>query len=240
MVKDFEILDWDSEFFGFKVARISSNISQKYYKELISELYHFNVELIYFNSSFDPSESEFYSILKIDEVVELSKELKLKKNFHPKVKFFNQSEATLEMKNLVRRIARRSRFYFDDNITTAKVYKLYDIWLDKSVNGIGADTVLVYEENNKIKGFATVKVNENNGVGVIPLMGVESKSEGKGISFMLMEAIESYLLEKKCSILRSSTQAKNLKALKVYERFGIKCESGSVINHLWRKSTRLK
>ncbi|MBZ9631504.1 GNAT family N-acetyltransferase [Salegentibacter sp. LM13S] len=234
-MKDFEILEWDSEFFGFKVAKIASNISDEHYQKILSQLHKEEVELIYFNSNFDVSESEYYTVLKIDEIVELSKELKLKKEFHPKVKFFDQTIPTTEMRNLLKRIARRSRFYFDDKIPNSKVYELYDIWLDKSVKHIGADAVLVYQDDDEVKGFATIRFR-NNGEGIIPLMGVDAKSEGKGISFLLMEAIESYLIERNCSVLKSSTQSRNLKALKVYERFGIKCERGFNINHLWRKS----
>lgn len=233
-MSDYEILDWDSNFFGLKVARITPHISLEVYKKLLSHLYKDGFELVYFNSHFGLPESEFYKIIKIDEVVELSKKLKVRKKFHPKVKLFDKPNATLEMQDLVKRIARRSRFYFDDNIPKSKVYELYNIWLDKSVKLISADSVIVYEDDNKVKGFATIKIMKN-GIGVIPLMGVDAKSEGKGISFMLMEAIESYLLEENCTILKSSTQAKNLKALKVYERFGIKCEKNFSINHLWRK-----
>lgn len=236
MQKDFEILDWDSQFFGCKIARISSNISQKDYQQAILELYGEAVDLAYFNSPFELKETAYYSVLKIDEMVELSKELKLKKKFHSKVKFFDQAKATPEMKEQVKRIAQQSRFYFDDNIEKSKVYELYDIWLDKSVNKKTADAVLVYEDSAEVKGFATIKRN-NNGTGIIPLMGVDANSEGKGISFMLMEAIETYLLENNCSVLKSTTQAKNLKALKVYERFGIQCKKGYSINHLWKKTS---
>ncbi|SKB37099.1 Acetyltransferase (GNAT) family protein [Salegentibacter holothuriorum] len=238
MQKNFEILDWDSQFFGSKIARINSNISQKHYQQAILELYGEAVDLVYFNSAFELKETAYYSVLKIDEMVELSKELKFKKKFHPKIKFFDQPNATPGMKEQVKRIARQSRFYFDNNIEKSKVYELYDIWLDKSVNKKGADAVLVYEDNAEVKGFATIKRIEN-GTGIIPLMGVEAKSEGKGISFMLMEAIETYLLENNCKILKSTTQAKNIKALKVYERFGIQCKSSYAINHLWRKPNNL-
>ncbi|WP_051935900.1 GNAT family N-acetyltransferase [Salegentibacter sp. Hel_I_6] len=233
-MKDFEVLDWDSDFFGVKVAKIDPKLKIENYNKLIQNLDKENIELAYFNSDFVLPSSDLYEVIKLDNKIALSKKLGTRKDFHPGIRFYTNSTPTPEMFQLSKRIARRSKFYDDANISKKKVYELYELWLDKSVKGILADAVIVYEENGVILGLVSIKINEKN-EGIIPLLGVDAKHEGKSISFYLMAAVETYLLENNCEVLISSTQAQNLKALKVYERFGVHCEKGLYINHLWRK-----
>lgn len=234
-MKDFEILKWDSDFFGYKIAKINSSVGPDRLNTVLFELHKNGVELVYFNSTFNLGLYEHYKNYEIDRSVSLSKVLKEKKVLNPNVKFFIEKEPTFKMLELSRRIARRSRFYVDPNIPNSKVYDLYEIWLNKSVSESGTNTTLIYEKDAEILGFATIRI-ENGNEGRIPLMGVAAENEGKGISFILMQAIETYLMEQNCKVLKSATQSKNLKALKVYQRFGISCEESFNINHLWLKS----
>lgn len=232
-MKDFEILEWDSNFFGHKVARINNSVDKKSLPAFLKALYELRVELIYFNSNFNIAKSGYYKNFEIDKKVSLTKILKEKKAYHPNVRFFTGKEPTSKMLELSRRIARRSRFYSDPNIPTVKVYELYEIWLQNAISNL--DIILTYQIDNEVLGFAIVEIHDSN-EGTIPLMGVDVNNEGKGISFILMQAIETYLLEQNCKTLRSATQSKNLKALKVYQRFGINCEESFNINHLWLKT----
>lgn len=236
-MRNFEILEWDSDFFGLKVAKVDPQLKVENYKELIQNLDKESIELAYFNSDFVLPSSDLYKVIKLDSKIAFSKKLVTRKDYHPGIKFYTNSTPTPEMLQLSKRIARRSKFYDDPNISKKKVYELYELWLDKSVKGILADAVIVYEENDVILGLVSIKINEEN-EGIIPLLGVNANYEGKGVSFSLMQASETYLLDNNCEVVISSTQAQNLKALKIYERFGVKCEKGRYINHLWRKSIK--
>lgn len=230
----FKILEWDSNFFGIKVARIDSNLNKHNIINVFSQLNCEGVDLVYFNSRFLVGEDKNYKNYLLDKRVSLLKKLKDKKPWDDRVKLFSGNVPTGKMIELSRRVAQNSRFYFDPNIPEKKVYEMYEIWLKKSISKEMATDVLVYENENGILGFATIKILSNDKA-LIPMLAVDRNFEGLGISFMLMQAIETFLLNKGCDYLVSETRAKNLRALKVYKRFGITCEPSHYINHLWRR-----
>lgn len=233
-MKTFQNLEWDSNFFGIRVARIDSGLQEPDFMEVISQLDSEEFDLVYFNSKFLVKENKYYKNHLLDKRVSLIKELKDKKPWDDRVKLYNGRVPTGKMIDLSRRVAQSSRFFFDPAIPNEKVYEMYKIWLSKSVSKEMATDVLVYEDEYGIQGFATIKILDN-GKALIPMLAVDRNHEGLGISFMLMQAIETFLLKEGCEYLISETKAKNLRALKVYERFGITCEPSHYINHLWRR-----
>ena len=66
---------------------------------------------------------------------------------------------------------------------------------------------MVYKENSKIVGFATIDIK--NGKGRTPLFAVKREYEGKGISFALMRAMESVLKREGCPVVVGGTQKLN-------------------------------
>lgn len=236
-MKTFEILEWDSSFFGLRVARIDSDLQEGDFNHVIEQLNSEGIDLVYFNSKFCVQENQYYKNHLLDKRVSLIKELKDKKPWDNRVKLYNGRVPTKKMIDLSRRVAQSSRFYFDPDIPNEKVYEMYEIWLSKSVSKDMATDVLVYEDENGIQGFASIKILAN-GKALIPMLAVDRNHEGLGISFMLMQAIETFLLDKGCEYLVSETKAKNLRALKVYKRFGITCEPSHYINHLWRRERK--
>lgn len=233
-MSDWELLQWDSDFFGIKIARINPEIEENRLNEVLLELFRAGIELIYFNSALTLSQNDYYDARLLDKRVTLIKEIKSDKPWHRNVRFYEAGTPTPEMIQMSRRVARSSRFFYDNNIPNQKVYEMYEIWLQKSVTKEMANHVLVFERDKEILGFATIKINEDKAV--VPMLAVDSNHEGKGISFLLLQAVEGFLIKSDLKYLYSETQAKNLKALKVYERFGVKCNESHAVYHLWRKN----
>lgn len=233
-MKEFEILSWDSSFFGVKTARVKTKHDNFELKKILEDLYDQDVELIYYNSPVRLDDFDQYQSVLLDTRVSILKELKTRRDFNEYVKIYEGKEPSEEMLHLSERIARESRYFYDPNIPKQKVFEMYEIWLNKSVTGEMATDVLVYEKDEKVLGLATIKLIDQDR-GLIPLLAVASEHEGKGISFALMRAVEEYLLQKGRKFLVSETQAKNVKAIKVYERFGVECQETHHVYHLWRR-----
>lgn len=90
----------------------------------------------------------------------------------------------------------------------------YELWLKKSVYGIFDDICLMVKQENKIKGFITLKkYNEKLKIG---LLAVSKKYHGQGVGRTLMTIAEMYAIENDCREVQVSTQLANNSAINLY------------------------
>ena len=235
MKSDFEFLEWDSEFFNLKIGKLSG-IKLEDSQDKLKNLFDDCIDLIYYysDSPLDSSYfSPYYDVLLVDTKIPIKKFVE-PKSTHPKISSYSGGKNNNELIALAQLAGGYTRFKIDSKISDKKFNELFKIWMEKSIEGSMASKVLVYTENDKIVGFATAKIE--NKIGYAPLLAVDRKYEGLGISFALMNAVQSYLFENGCEFLISSTQKINKKALKIYERWGCIFDDPVYVYHLWRKN----
>lgn len=238
MEKNYEILDWDSRFFGFTVAKIKDNaLAAEGGRNVLECLRNKDVKLAFYNTK-SPLESSFlenedYEIKLVHKRVLLEKNLKKVTEIHPNISFYDGDFPDEDMIKLAQRAGTHGRFGTDKNISKKKYNQLFEEWIINSVRKKMASDVLVYKENNRILGLATIKLESD--FAYMPLFAVHREHEGKGISFSLMRAVESVALQRGYTKVLGGTQDLNLKALKVYERYGIQVIGDEFIYHLWKK-----
>jgi len=125
-----------------------------------------------------------------------------------------------------------SRFKLDPNFNQNEFEKLYKKWVDNSFNKEFADTILVYQEQNKILGFITFKIMEKQAT--IGLIGVCPKHQGKGIGKKMVQSVEMELANNGIEELRIPTQLQNELACKFYKGLGYEIIEKKMIKHFWR------
>ena len=237
MERNFEILKWDTEFFGFKVAKVVDNLTEKKQYNPFEFLSSQDVRLAFHNSKqpIAPSylHNDFYDVKLVIKRIPITKKLKNAAGIHEKVDFYQKEYPEEDLIALAQLAGSQGRFGNDSNIPLEKCNALFKVWIENSVKKTMADEVLVYKEQNKILGFATVKIEKK--IAYAPLFAVQREFEGKGVSFALMNAVETIAARKGAEILMSGTQEKNLKALKVYERFGMVPGKPEYVYHFWKK-----
>lgn len=236
MSNQFEYLPWDSDFFGFKVGKLLEEEKESSEFEAdLKVIFEEDIELIYYYSekalpvSFF---SDFYDCLLVDVKIPVKKTL-ASKRIDPRISVFTDSTANKELIELAQLAGTHTRFNLDPKISKEKFEKLFKIWIEKSVSGEMASKVLVYKESEKIIGFATLSIDGN--IGYAPLLAVNRKFEGLGVSFAIMDAVEAHMFDHGCEFLVSSTQEVNRKALKIYERWGCEFGKGIHVYHFWKK-----
>ena len=236
MTNKFEFLKWDSDFLNLQVGKLSGSVSLENSENQLKILFNDNIDLIYYytdspiNCSFS---SNYFDYLLVDTKIPVKKYVE-SKPINPKITSCFGGVSTEELINLSQLAGAHTRFNLDPKISEEKFKELFKIWIEKSLDGSLATEVLVYKENDKIVGFVTAKLDDK--IGYAPLLAVDRKYEGLGISFALMNAIQSYMYDNNCEILVSSTQSSNKKALKIYERWGCIFEDPVYVYHLWRKN----
>ena len=236
MIEPYKILDWDTNFFKFKVAEIRKNSLSEISKgeKILQSLSDNNVKLAYYTSEEElPALCSDYSLDLIIHRVPLEREILKEFPIHNNISFYDKNYPEQSLIELAQLAGHQGRFGLDPKISVAECDGIFKNWIINSVNKTMAKYTLVYREQSEIVGFATIDIQK--GKGYTPLFAVKRKFEGKGISFALMRAIETVLRKEGCKIVVGGTQKLNEKALKVYKRYGLVPQRPEFIYHLWNK-----
>jgi len=233
----FEILKWDSDFFGFQVAKITAkDVNKAELESLLKKLKTLNVALAYLAAdtrdslSIESAESlnGFFTGQKVTYVSNLgySKESTLSKS--KEIKRFVEKKPDKDLINLIVDGGKFSRFYVDPKIKNKQYEELHKLWITNSVKN---NTIFVIENNGKIIAF--VSLNEKNNRGNIDFIVVDKKHRGKGLATKLMEHAHIWFALNGYKTVQADTQIKNVNACKMYEKLGYKKEKSEKIYHFW-------
>jgi GNAT superfamily N-acetyltransferase len=128
----------------------------------------------------------------------------------------------------------KTRFHADPNLGIEASNRLYEIWLEKSVNQDFADRVIVAEVDNEPVGFATWKLG-NVGhcqMGRLELTAVSEKARNRGIyTSIVNEGIKWY--QDKADGVYTSTQINNIAGQRVWIKLGFTLKNNWYVFHGW-------
>lgn len=236
----FSLLEWDSRFFGYRIALIK--LSQENLAQLdqtICKLKEEKFKLVYCFVSPEDNISNGSIIncsgLLVDEKVTYSYSI----DGHPiyqvdnHIVMYNKNKASTELLKLTLQSGVYSRFKIDSNFNKSEYKRLYKEWIKKSVTKELADQVFVYEEENQILGFITMKISE--GQGSIGLLAVDDKYRGKSIGKKLLASSFAYFKNNNIALVEVVTQRANQIACRFYESCGFKVSRIVNVYHLWIK-----
>ncbi|WP_020527308.1 GNAT family N-acetyltransferase [Flexithrix dorotheae] len=235
---NYELLKWDTRFFGFPVARIQDGLLiEEKLASVLENLSHQQIKLVYCatKSGIDQQcliKSPYSGIL-VDWKITYKKSIEFVNEHDDHIQSFkHETDDEHILMQLAREAGRFSRFNKDPNIDKKVFQKLYSLWMQNSLNREGETQVLVYKTNNEIVGMVTLKIV--GGVGVIDLIAVDTNFRGKGIGKKLLRAAETFFY-RKTNQLKVVTQGENKKACSFYESFGFEVEEQVNFYHLWLK-----
>ncbi len=128
-----------------------------------------------------------------------------------------------------------NHFLFDPYLPREKCLELYSKWALNCLRE-ASNINLIAKLNGKVIGFILCKVN-NIGLkcsyGIIDLIGVKREYQGMGVgSLLLHEALRR--ISRCAPIVYVGTQASNIPAVRMYERFGFKLVFTEATFHIWR------
>jgi dTDP-4-amino-4,6-dideoxy-D-galactose acyltransferase len=136
----------------------------------------------------------------------------------------------------LRAIARRaytdSRFYFDRRFPRQRCDALYERWIERSVDG-GADAVLVGETDRRAAGYVTC-LRGDAGTGSIGLVGVAEAARGRGLGGRLVAAALGWFAGQGVERVEVVTQGRNVAAQRLYQAHGFRTRRVEVSFHRWR------
>ena len=229
----FTHLEWDTNFFNYKVAEIKNQDILKPELEIsLNYLKKQDYVLIYlFLDKEIENKLGSYILELVDTKITYVKSIK---KTHFAIENINKYESdypNIDLINLAIESGGYSRFNTDKNIKKCKFKELYKQWMINSVNKKIASDVLTYKEGNSIMGMVTL--GEKNKRGDIGIIAVNKNYRGKKIATKLINAAEIYF-EKKCfSEMQVVTQSINKPACKLYEKNDFKIDKIEYVYHIW-------
>jgi len=238
MDSTYKILDWDSQFFGYRIAAIKAvGLRPEELGNILKNANNHHVELVYCfaNPSDDISNTSINNAkgLLVDEKITFFRSISDTENFTESIFIqpYNHIYPSEKLKSLALQSGIYSRFKVDPNFKNKEFENLYLEWIKKSVQKKIAEEVLVYIEDNDEKGLITLGLEEE--IGSIGLLAVDEKERGKSIGRKLVQSALLYFQEKKANIVEVVTQVENKGACGFYKNIGFDVKNIVNIYHLW-------
>jgi dTDP-4-amino-4,6-dideoxy-D-galactose acyltransferase len=232
-----ERLGWDSEFFGRRIARVTSpTLDAAQMSRVIEWCRVESIECLYLLSdSADTATANLaaqngFNLVDIRVTLEAAVETR-----HPSGTVDAIRPAIPEDVPALREIARvshrDSRFYQDPNFTDAQCDALYETWIDKSCAGY-ADVVLVEKVDGRATGYVSCH-SSGTAPARIGLFAVAPGARGRGVGRGLVGEALRWFHEHGASRVSVVTQGRNVAAQRLYQRAGFQTVSLALWHHRW-------
>ena len=224
-------LDWDSNFFGYKIGEIS------YLSEnVLDNAKDQNYLLLYLKLTSNNDNYNYVNVLKngilVDEKVTYLKNLeKLSTEDNFDVEIYSDNFVSKELYDLALQSGTYSRYKVDENFKNNEFERLYKVWIENSVNKLIAKKIIIQKLNNKPIGLLTLGIkNERADIGIL---AVDESIRGKGVGKNLIE--QSFFESKIMNLnnIQVVTQKANKNACSFYEKMGFCAEKTENIYHFW-------
>jgi len=235
-MKQIELLKWDTDFFKFPIGRLeidSFNSLGEIQKALDES--SFRVVCIQIEN---PTKDEIEQISRLaplmDEKVIFEKRVcSVPLSASQRIEKYKGS-ITSELLALAWTSGTFSRFNLDANFRPY-FKQLYQSWLERSIQGDLADAVFVAYDGSLPVGFVTVAYQEEMS-GKIGLIAVSWDYRRKGIASLLLRNAEAWCHENEYKVIQVATQARNVSACRLYEKYGYQHKTKFGIFHYWKEA----
>jgi dTDP-4-amino-4,6-dideoxy-D-galactose acyltransferase len=233
------ILDWDSDFFGRRIARVESSCVAASGMCTVDEwCAEHGVECAYLliDSSDQPTcalaQTSGFKLVDVRVTPEcaLSRSAVQGVPAAGPVVRVAKADDLEQLEVIAGESHRETRFYMDGRFDKRRCDDLYRLWIAKSCRG-WADRVLVVEMEGSVVGYLTCHLNDRSGR--IGLVAVSTSSRGKGAGSALMDAAHCWFREANADRISVVTQGRNSASLRLYQRAGMTVTSIQLWFHKW-------
>lgn len=224
-------LEWDSNFFGYPIGKISISKNEAIDLKEFQTVYN-DYKLIYVFSDYLIQNNSQIKLVdtKVKFLKNCEKDSKLKEIVEYDSSIHNYSQ----LEQLAYLSGKYSRYKLDQNFENGEFKKLYKEWLTSSIGKTIADKIFIFADQNNIGGFITLN-NLQKQETSIGLIAVAPNYQGQHIGSKLIRYCENESLLHGSSKISVFTQSENEAAMKLYKKNGFEINSIQYIYHIWNK-----
>jgi dTDP-4-amino-4,6-dideoxy-D-galactose acyltransferase len=231
-----QLLSWDSEFFGVRIARyLPEELTSESLAALMDWQQAQKVDCLYFLA--DPNQAESLRLAEsnnfhlTDLRITLESGGDIAQAMPTSVRPFREGDRAA-LRAIARVSHRDSRFYFDGHFPQERCDALYETWIDKSLDGY-ADATLVAEVEGNPAGYITC--HRDAGEGKIGLVGVHADYQGRSLGQALVKASLAWFAGDGLKKVTVVTQGRNTRAQRLYQHCGFLTRSVQLWYHWWNE-----
>lgn len=232
-----EYLDWDSDFFGLRIAKYRERRMTPEAANLILDWSRQSrIDCLYFLAdSADPvtvRTAENAGFHLADVRVTLSRTIgdDTRSDLAGDIRTAEQRDL-LALSAIARTSHRDTRFYFDRMFPRERCDDLYAAWIERSCGGF-ADSVLVAATAGTVHGYITCHLS-TGGEGSIGLLAVRESSRGRGYGRHMVQAALDFLRREGMNRAVVVTQGRNISSQRLYESCGFRTQLQQLWYHRW-------
>ena len=238
-----DFLPWDTNFFGFRIARVVGHqLDPQRTHDILEWCKTQEIRCVYFLADSDhPSTvrlAEDNGFRQVDIRVTLQCDMRDRRAMYR-----NDSSEVANLRTALSKdiptlqaIAGAShtdtRFYADPLFPRQSCQALYETWIKGSCEG-DADVVLVAELEEQPVGYVSCHLFSNSSHGQIGLVGVASQAQGRGVGRALIECSLDWFAEQEVELVRIVTQGHNVPSQRLYQQCGFLSYSVQLWYHKW-------
>lgn len=238
-----EFLDWDTSFFGHRIARM---VAHRLFTESIEQTLLWckanQIECLYFLADADHSETIQHAEARGFCFVDIRVALRHDFTKHPgeqpdalpkdvMTRPFQDSDIP-GLQGIARTNHRDSRFYFDPHFPVEACDALYKTWIQRSCAGY-ADAVFVADVAGHPSGYISCHLPGKEPYGQIGLLGVSPSTRGQGIGQSLVRQALDWFTDHNVDLVQVVTQGRNTAAQRLYQRCGFLTHQVQIWYHKW-------
>lgn len=236
----YQLLDWDSSFFGFPVARIETRfLEARRLAAILEEMRKTGIELAYWFAEDDVATAQaaeeskgFLADRKTTYAKEFGSLPPDAATSDVSVTLFESDVPTPELEELAIQSGVMSRFRVDPQVPAGKCEELYRIWIRRIAKGELGDGILSARlANGPIAGMVTL--GEKDGRADIGLLAVHSWARGRSLGRRLVAEAQRQFIARGFTNGQVVTQGGNLPACRLYEACGYRVEKVEFVYHFW-------
>ncbi len=244
----FQILAWDSEKFGVRVARVDGRTESSELIQVARRMKDDGVELAYYTTPesrppIDDSVATMVDVKLVDTRVTFARPTSVVGTSatgvprgHRDVNEFeirsrSASDADADLVDLALQAGEHSRFRTDPRIDARIFRSIYTAWLTRSVRREIADEVFVATRAKRAVGLLTLSATA--GRGTIGLLSVDRSARGRGLGRRLADLSVEWSAARGCGFTQVVTQLANHAACRLYQNAGYEIAARERTYHLW-------
>jgi dTDP-4-amino-4,6-dideoxy-D-galactose acyltransferase len=242
---ELELLPWDSDHFGFPVARLwGADLAADTLREGLTNARDRGVDLVYWAKN--PNNEVPDALILEFAGRRVDQKVTFERSFLPgfqedasipypyEVSEIPPGQPPHRLVDLALDAGANSRFQSDPRIPAEAVRRLYEVWITRSALREIADAVLVISRTGEINnplGLITLSIGDI--AGTIGVIAIAKEARNKGLGSWLLRAAHRRLALSGAQSVSVATQLGNLPACRLYEKCGYQMTDVKMVYHFW-------